>query len=240
MKESINTSCCNFIKFLHSRLQSLQGGINFESMFAKFEKKKKEIGRTLPGRGSGRVNPATRPGRVRVEMSDPFVKMGRVRVDPFRYGSGQVRPEPGGLTRIDTPKYRINYQDRFSPVAKFTTIKALITIALSKQWPIHQLDVVNAFLHGDLDEEVYIKQPKGFEDTINPNYVCKLHKALYGLRQASRQLFKTFSTHLKSLGFKNGIADTSLFVFQQNQVEIYMVIYVDDILLTGNDSTMIA
>ncbi|XP_020675535.1 uncharacterized protein LOC110094611, partial [Dendrobium catenatum] len=84
-----------------------------------------------------------------------------------------------------------------------------------------------------------MKQPKGFEDHVHPNYVCKLHKALYGLKQAPRQWFKTLCNHLKFLGFKNGTADTSLFVFRQNQVELYMVIYVDDILLTGNDSNMI-
>ncbi|PKU69447.1 Retrovirus-related Pol polyprotein from transposon TNT 1-94 [Dendrobium catenatum] len=137
-------------------------------------------------------------------------------------------------------EYGVNYLDTFSPVAKFPTIRAFLTIAASKNWPIHQLDVANAFLHGDIEEDIYMKQPKGFEDKTNPEMVCHLRKALYGLKQAPRQWFKMFSAHIKKIGFENGKADSSLFILRRDNIELYMVIYVDDILLTGNSSSMIA
>ncbi|XP_028548333.1 uncharacterized protein LOC114578907 [Dendrobium catenatum] len=84
-----------------------------------------------------------------------------------------------------------------------------------------------------------MKQPKGFEDNDHPHYVCKLKKSIYGLKQSPRQWFQTLSTHLQSIGFVAGKADTSLFIRRKDDVQLYMVIYVDDILLTGNSPEMI-
>ncbi|XP_020690111.1 uncharacterized protein LOC110105085 [Dendrobium catenatum] len=81
-----------------------------------------------------------------------------------------------------------------------------------------------------------MRQPKGFEDPANPNYVCRLNKAIYGLRQAPRQWYTTFTTFLTQLGFTHSQADPSLLVFRQNNVEMYLLVYVDDILLTDNNS----
>ncbi|XP_020702892.1 uncharacterized protein LOC110114371 [Dendrobium catenatum] len=106
-------------------------------------------------------------------------------------------------------------------------------------WPVHQLDVTNAFLHGSIDETIYMRQPIGFEDTHHPDYVCKLKKAIYGLKQAPRQLFQTFSNFLKTLGFSPAKADSSLFTLHTNTSRLYLVIYVDDILITGNDSSLL-
>jgi len=82
--------------------------------------------------------------------------------------------------------YGIDYEETYSPIAKMTIVKAIIAMAASKGWSLHQMDVKNVFLHGDLQEEVYMEQPPGYVDQTRPNLVCRLKKALYGLKQTPR------------------------------------------------------
>ncbi|GJT23775.1 ribonuclease H-like domain-containing protein [Tanacetum coccineum] len=90
----------------------------------------------------------------------------------------------------------INCDETFSPVVKPDTIRTVLSLAVSRQWPIRQLDVKNAFLHGHLTETVYMHQPPGFTDSAHSDYVCLLHKSLYGLKQAPKLCFSYFSAML--------------------------------------------
>jgi len=97
------------------------------------------------------------------------------------------------------------------------------------------MDVNNAFLHGDLDEEVYMRLPPGFT-TVSPNKVCRLRKSFYGLRQAPRQWFAKLSSKLGEYGFVRSYADYSLFTYRKGKIFLALLVYVDDIILAGNDS----
>jgi hypothetical protein len=130
----------------------------------------------------------------------------------------------------------LDYDETFSPIIKPPTVRIILSLAAHHRWSLRQLDVSNAFLHGFLKEDVFMQQPPGYVDSAFPTLVCKLHKSLYGLKQAPRAWFERFTRHLLAIGFCASVADPSLFVFRRNGVVLYLLLYVDDIILTGNSS----
>ncbi|KAJ0863942.1 putative RNA-directed DNA polymerase [Helianthus annuus] len=128
----------------------------------------------------------------------------------------------------------IDFHETFAPVAKLVTVRTLLAVAVKKGWHIHQLDVNNAFLDGDLHEDVYMKIPQGFVRQ-NDQCVCKLKKSLYGLKQASRNWYKKFTKSLLEIGFRQTGVDHSLFLLKTDEVFMAALIYVDDVILVWNN-----
>nr|KYP47685.1 Retrovirus-related Pol polyprotein from transposon TNT 1-94 [Cajanus cajan]KYP47706.1 Retrovirus-related Pol polyprotein from transposon TNT 1-94 [Cajanus cajan] len=135
-------------------------------------------------------------------------------------------------------QFGFDYNETFSPVIKLVTVWLILTLALTHHWPHQQLDVNNTFLNGTLEEEVYMTQPPGFEAT-DKNLVCKLHKAIYGLKQATRAWFEKLKSTLLQFNFQASKCDPSLFLYSNANNVIYNLVYVDDIIITENNPTLL-
>jgi hypothetical protein len=128
-----------------------------------------------------------------------------------------------GYTHIE----KIDFDETFAPVARLESIRILFSIACHLGFKLYQMDVKSAFLNGILQEEVYVEQPKGFQD---PHHVYKLKKALYGLKQATHAWYEWLTTYLLAKGFTRGQANWTLFIRNRGNHKLIALIYVDDII----------
>jgi hypothetical protein len=134
-------------------------------------------------------------------------------------------------------QYGINFHETFAPVLKFKTLRTIIAIAANNGWKLYQDDVVTAFLNGELEDEVWMKLPPGFEQ--GGGY-CRLVKALYGTKQAPREWNRMIDSFLKGLGFKQSQADPCLYFSHDSEDTTLLSVYVDDIVTTGSNSKKVA
>ncbi|KAK1433672.1 hypothetical protein QVD17_10587 [Tagetes erecta] len=134
----------------------------------------------------------------------------------------------------------IDYAEIYAPVARMDTIRLMLAIAAQRGWFVYQMDVKSAFLHGTLDEEVYVQQPQGYVVKGSEQKVLKLHKALYGLKQAPRAWFSRIESYFLKEGFKNSEKEHTLFIKKDSNGGILIVnLYVDDLIYTGNSMIML-
>jgi hypothetical protein len=132
-----------------------------------------------------------------------------------------------------------DYDETFAPVARYTSIGAIISLATSMGWSLHQMDVKTAFLNGVIEEEVYIEKPQGFEVHPRETHVCRLKKALYGLKQAPRAWYARIDSYLTRLVFSKSYADPNLYYKVVNDAPMILLLYVDDLFMTGAESLII-
>ena len=146
-------------------------------------------------------------------------------------GRYRARLVAKGFTQIPG----VDFDETFSPVARFESLRMLLALAALEDWHIHQMDVKSAFLNGVLDEEIYMEQPQGFITTGAETKVCRLSKAIYGLKQASRQWNLQLHGSLTGLGFKRLCADAGIYVNHQQEGDgpLFVIVYVDDMTILG-------
>ena len=137
--------------------------------------------------------------------------------------------------------YGTDYTETFAPVVKLSTVRTLLALVASMDLELEQMDVVTAFLNGDLEEDIYMEVPEGFRNSGNLNKVCKLLKALYGLKQAPRQWYAKIHKFLVDvLGFSSSLHDPCLYVRHRSESILIVALYVDDLLIAGSDKSEIA
>jgi hypothetical protein len=170
------------------------------------------------------------PGRKTVSCKWVFKTKCNAQGQVERY---KARLVARGFTQV----HGVDYNETFAPVSKMASIRTLLAIAAVEDLEVHQMDVKTAFLHGDLEEEVYMDQPEHFVDPQQPQLVCKLRKALYGLKQSSRAWYQRIDTHLLQLGFARSNADHSVYIIGTDTSKVIITLYVDDLLLFAKLTT---
>ncbi|KAK1415001.1 hypothetical protein QVD17_30770 [Tagetes erecta] len=149
-----------------------------------------------------------------------------------------VRNKARLISQGYTQQEGIDYEEVFAPVAQLEAIRVFLAYASFMKFKVFQMDVKGAFLYGPITDDVYVRQPPGFEDPEYPHRVYKLSKALYGLHQAPRIWYETLSKHLLEHGFSRGQIDPTLFMKRENEDLLCVQVYVDDIIFGSTSSSM--
>ncbi|GJW79856.1 putative RNA-directed DNA polymerase [Tanacetum coccineum] len=163
----------------------------------------------------------------------------------YKLKTEEYTPRPRYKARLVvkgfSQKKGIDFDEIFSPVVKMGSIRVVLGLAASLDLEVEQMDVKTAFLHGDLDKEIYMEQPEGFQVKGKEDYVCRLQKSLYGLKQAPRQWYKKFESVIGKQGFRKTFSDHCVF-FQRfgDDDFIILLLYVDDMLIVGKNIGRIA
>lgn len=154
--------------------------------------------------------------------------------------SSQPRYKARLVVKGFSQKKGVDFEEIFSPVVKMSSIRVVLAIAASMDLEIEQLDVKTAFLHGDLDKEIYMEQPEGFAVKGKENLVCRLKKSLYGLKQAPRQWYMKLESFMSDHGYNRTSSDHCVFFKKFTDGNfIILLVYVDDMLIVGHDASKI-
>jgi hypothetical protein len=161
--------------------------------------------------------------------------------DKYRSDSSLDKHKARRVAKRFAQKEGVDYEETFAPTTKWATICTLFFMETQNGWKIHPMDVKTTFLNGDLKENVSMSQSEGFVVKGQEHKVCKLIKSLYGLKQAQRAWYENLTKHLLKLNFKHfNLDDATLFVKKVGKIVVYLVVYVDDLFITGNDENYIA
>ena len=156
-------------------------------------------------------------------------------------GSSTPRYKARLVVKGFSQKKGVDFEEIFSPMVKISSIRTVLGVAASLYLEIEQMDVKMAFLHGNLNEEIYMEQPEGFRVKGKEDYVCKLKKSLYGLKQALRQWYKKLESVMQQQGYKKITSDHCMFVQRFSHDDfIILLLYVDDMLIVGQSAPRIA
>lgn len=148
---------------------------------------------------------------------------------------GKIRYKARLVARGFSQIKGVNYNETFAPVIRHSTLRLLLALAVENNLKVDQMDVVTAFLNGDLKEKVYLKQPKGFEEKGKEGHVCLLKKAIYGLKQAPRAWYEKLNKVLLDIGFKRCETEPCVYRRKKHDCMMIIAVYVDDILIFWNN-----
>ncbi|KAK8972381.1 hypothetical protein V6N11_034273 [Hibiscus sabdariffa] len=141
------------------------------------------------------------------------------------------------MAKVYTQTYGVDFTKTFAPVAKLNIVRLLPSAVVNYDWPLHHIDVKNAFLNGNLEEEVYMWNPLCLKSIGGKNQVCKLNRSLYGLKQSPRAWFERFTNVILQNGYKQSLVDHTLFIQHTSaNKKVILLVYVGDIILTGDDA----